>query len=157
MRVPTSLLLAAGSAALAALLAAPAAADLYKSVDANGRVVYSDQPPPGVKAERLNVTVPPADPKAVRDMANKDAEIKKRQQQRAEDEAKAGKAEADARKKLEQCTELRGRIKTLQGTTAVYRYNEKGEAVFMETSDRQKAIADSEKMLRDLNCPPPAG
>ena len=40
-------------AATALLLAAvPAAAALYKWIDANGRVIYSDQPPPAnVKAE----------------------------------------------------------------------------------------------------------
>ena len=43
---------AALALAIARGLAAPASAALYKWTDANGRVVYSDQPPPGnVKIE----------------------------------------------------------------------------------------------------------
>jgi hypothetical protein len=88
-------------------------------------------------------------------MAAKDAEIRKRQQQRADDEAKADKEQADAKKKLDMCAQARGRIRTLRDDVNVYRYNEKGEKIFFEPAERQKAIADNEKMLRDLNCPAP--
>ena len=72
----TALLLAAGVAADAAL---------YKWTDANGRVVYSDQPPTGnVKVETLSGPPPPANPNAVKEMVNKDAELKKLQLDRAE-------------------------------------------------------------------------
>jgi hypothetical protein len=47
----------------------------------------------------------------------------------------------------------RGRIRTLREEANVYRFNEKGEKVFFEPAERQKAIADNEKMMRDLNCP----
>jgi hypothetical protein len=36
---------------------------------------------------------------------------------------------------------------------AVYRYNEKGEKVFYEAADRERAVADNQKLMRDLNCP----
>jgi hypothetical protein len=137
------------------LAALNASAVLYKWTDENGRVVYGDQPPPSVKAERVNPAIAPADPSAVRNMAAKDAEIKKRQQQRADDEAKAEKEQADAKKKVDMCAQARGRIRTLREDANVYRYNEKGERVFYEPAERQKAIADNEKLMRDLNCPPP--
>src|SRR5260221_14731640 len=86
--------------------ALPAAAALYKWTDENGRVVYGDTPPAGVKAERVNSAAPPADPNAIRDMASKDAQINKRQQGRAEDEAKAEKAQADAKGKLQRCAQI---------------------------------------------------
>jgi hypothetical protein len=136
-----------------ALAALPAAAALYKWTDENGRIVYGDTPPAGVKAERVNAAVPPADPNAVREMAAKDAQINKRQQARAEDEAKAEKAQADAKAKLERCAQIRGNIQTLRSDANVFRYNEKGEKVYMEAPDRAKGVADSEKLLRDLNCP----
>ena len=66
-----------------AALALPAAAALYKWNDENGRVVYGDTPPPGVKAERVNPVVTPADPNALRDLAAKDAQMNKRQLERA--------------------------------------------------------------------------
>jgi len=141
-----------------AFAALPAAAALYKWNDENGRVVYGDTPPAGVKAERVNPSVAPADPNAVRDMAAKDAQINKRQQDRADEEIKAEKAQADARAKIDRCAQIRGRLQTLRADVAVYRFNEKGERVFMPAAERDKAVAESEKMLRDLNCPSvPAG
>jgi hypothetical protein len=136
----------------------PAAAALYKWNDENGRVVYGDTPPPGVKAERVNPSVAPADPNAVRDMAAKDAQINKRQQDRAEEETKAGKAQADARARLDRCAQIRGRLQALRADVAVYRFNDKGEKVYMPAAERDKAVVESEKMLRDLTCPAvPAG
>jgi uncharacterized protein DUF4124 len=135
------------------LAAASSQAILYKWTDENGRVVYGDQPPATAKAERVNPGVAPADPGAVRAMAAKDAEIKKRQQQRVDDEAKANKEQADVKKKADMCGQARGRIKALREEVNVYRFNEKGEKVFFEPAERVKAISDNEKLMRDLNCP----
>jgi hypothetical protein len=135
-----------------ALAAPPAIAALYKWSDENGRTVYGDTPPAGVKAEKVNAAAPPADPNAVRDMATKDAEIKARQKARAEQDTKAEKAQADAKAKLERCAQLKGNIQTMRSGAAVYKFNEKGEKVYFEAADREKSIADSEKQLRDLNC-----
>jgi len=147
--------------AICALAAAamPAAAALYKWNDENGRVVYGDTPPAGVKAERVNPAVAPADPNALRELAAKDAQMTKRQQERAAEDTKNEKAQADAKAKLDRCVQLRGNVQTLRATQAgVYRYNEKGEKVYLEAAQREKGIADAEKLLRDLNCPgAPAG
>jgi hypothetical protein len=153
MKLRTSLIFAAGFGAFVALATTASHAILYKWVDENGRVAYGDQPPPGAKPERLNPGIGPADPSALRDMASKDAEIKKRLQQRADEAAKTAKDESDGKKKLDQCVQARGRIKTLRNEVAVFRYNEKGEKVFYEASDRERAILDNQKLMRDLNCP----
>src|SRR5512139_1897178 len=80
-----ALALAVCAAAACLLSAAPALAAMYKWTDANGRVVYSDQPPPGnVKAEIITGAAPPANPNAVKDFAAKEAEIKKRQLERTD-------------------------------------------------------------------------
>jgi len=139
----------------------PAAAATYKWLDENGRVVYGDTPPPGVKAERINVALPPADPSAVRDMASKDAELKKREQQRAEAQAGAEKAVADNQAAVERCVQARGRMQALRSEGQLYRYNEKGDKVFLDQAARDKAIAETDRYMRDLNClpvaAPPAG
>ena len=135
-----------------ALVTAPAVAALYKWTDENGRTVYGDTPPAGVKAEKVNAVAPPANPNAVRDMAAKDAEFKARQKARAEADAKAEKTQADAKAKLERCAQLKGNIQTMRSDAAVYKFNDKGEKVYFEAADREKSIADSEKQLRDLNC-----
>jgi len=152
MKQRTSLVLALGVGALVAA-ASTAHAVLYKWTEDNGRVVYGDQPPPGAKPEKLNTGIGPADQNAVRDMANKDAEIKKRQQQRADEAIKTAKDDADSKKKFDQCVQARGRIKTLRNDLAVYKYNEKGEKIFYEAADRERAIADNQKLMRDLSCP----
>ncbi|WP_024303712.1 DUF4124 domain-containing protein [Pseudogulbenkiania sp. MAI-1] len=46
------------------LLSLPARAEVYTWKDATGRTVFSDQPPPGRKASRLDVKAPPAPPPA---------------------------------------------------------------------------------------------
>ena len=155
MNVRSMLRLAACALLFAAL---PASAAMYKWTDENGRVVYGDTPPPGVKAERISSTLPPADPNAVRDMAAKDAELKKRQQERQDQDAKAQKAEADAKAKAERCAQLEGRIKGLKSEGPLYHFNEKGERVYYEPVERDKEAADGEKQMRTLECPnAPAG
>ena len=153
MKLRTSLIFAAGFGAFVALATTASHAILYKWTDENGRVAYGDQPPPGAKPERLNPGIGPADPNALREMASKDAEIKKRQQLRADEAAKTAKDESDGKRKLDQCVQARGRIKTLRNEASVFRYNEKGEKVFYEASDRERAILDNQKIMRDLNCP----
>lgn len=153
MKLRSDLILAAGLGVFLALASTASHAILYKWIDENGRVSYGDQPPPGAKPEKLNASIGPADPNAVRDMAAKDAEIKKRQQQRADEAAKTAKDESDGKKKLDQCAQARGRIKTLRNDAAVFRYNEKGEKVLYDAADRERAIADNQKLMRDLNCP----
>lgn len=138
--------------------ALPAGAALYKWTDENGRIVYGDTPPAGVKAERITAAAPPADPNAVRDMAQKDAQTKKWLQQREDENAKAQKAEADAKAKLERCAQIEGRLKGLKGDAPIYHFDEKGERVYFEPAERAKEISDSEKQMRTLECPnSPAG
>jgi Skp family chaperone for outer membrane proteins len=136
------------------LLAAPANAALWKWIDANGRVVYSDIPPTGdIKAERINSASPPSNPNAVKEMVNQEADLKKRQTQRAEDAAKLEKAKADSTRRQEQCAQMRGQLKALQtDSLQIYRINERGERVLMDPATRQKERERLETSLRD-QCP----
>lgn len=139
----------------------PVAAVTYKWLDENGRVVYGDTPPPGVKAERINAALPPADPNAVRDMAAKDAEFRKNAQARADAEAKAEKDRADANLRRSQCQQALGQIKSLREDGNVYRFDEKGEKVLLDSAARESAIAQNQKIMREIGCTPainaPAG
>jgi hypothetical protein len=128
------------------LTAGPAGAVLYKWVDANGRVSYSDQPPPGnVKAEIVGAAAPvPATgtasaPDAVREMANQELELKKRQAQRTADQKKAEKARADAAQQQQACTQARAEIKIYEADELILsRINEKGEPVYLDEAMRIK-------------------
>ena len=132
------------------IVAVPAAGALYKWTDANGRVVYSDQPPPGdVKTEIVRPAPPPANPAAVKDNANRDAELKQRQAQRVEQEKKAEKTRADAAKKEEFCTEARGQLKALETDFPLYKFNEKGEPVYMDDAGRKKEREKLQSRVRE--------
>jgi erythromycin esterase-like protein len=141
--------------AICALLfaALPAGAALYKWTDEKGGTVYGDTPPPGVKAERISANVAPGDPNAVREMASKDAQIKKLQEDRAADQAKAEKAATDAKAKLDRCVQLRGRLQTLKSNAPVYKYDENGGKVYYDAAERDQAVADTLKTMNDQDCP----
>ena len=154
MKCRKSLLAAVIFGALAAAAGSVSMAAMYKWVDENGRVVYGDTPPAGVKAERMSTGTPAADPAAVRDLANKDTEIKKRMQQRVDDEAKVDKDRADQNLRRSQCQQAVGRVKSLREDVNVYRYNEKGEKVLLDAVARDSMIAQNQKIMRDLGCTP---
>ena len=76
----------------------PVAAVTYKVARRErARRLWRHAPPPGCQAERINAALPPADPNAAHGLASQDAAFKKRQQDRADEEAKAAeRIRADA-------------------------------------------------------------
>jgi hypothetical protein len=148
-------LLAAIAAGSLCLVALPAAAALYKWVDANGRVVYSDQPPPAsanVKTETLHAPPPPANPNATKDLAQKQLELNKRQTERNEAAAKAEKERTAKNKRGDECTQASASLQQLSwGQVVIYRANEKGEQVPMDEAARAKEKARIEAWMKD-NC-----
>ena len=144
-----------GIVIVASLLAAtPAMAALYKWTDANGRVIYSDQPPMGnVKVESIKAPPPPADPNAAKDLANKEVELLKRRQSRAEEETKSNKARVDANLTREQCDRARGQMIGLaqSGQVVLYTTNAQGERIAMDDGARARERQRLEAWVRD-NC-----
>jgi hypothetical protein len=148
-------LLAAAALALGcASLPELASAALYKWTDANGRIVYSDQPPIGnFKTEIIQGAAPPSNPNAVKEMAAKDVEFKKRQTDAAEKDKKTEAQRAEIAKQSEQCVRMQGQIKQLAAEQiALVRYNAKGEAVYVDDATRRKERADLEIWVKQ-NCP----
>lgn len=139
-----------------AMLAAPVGAALYKWTDANGRIVYSDQPPVGnVKVETIAGAPPPSNPNAVREMATKEAEFKKRQTDAVEKEKKTDALRVENAKRAEQCQRAQLQIKQLSAEqVALVRYNEKGEMVVVDDSMRQKERTEIQQWIQ-ANCGPP--
>jgi hypothetical protein len=140
---------------LAAMLmpAESAAAALYKWTDASGRIVYSDQPPPGnVKSEILKGPPPPANPNAMKEMATKELEYRQRQLDKAEAGAKAEKDRSMAKERADSCAQVKGQMQTLaEEGLALYRINEKGERVPMDDAARRAERERLGKWMRE-NC-----
>ena len=128
----------------------PALAAMYKWTDANGRVVYSDQPPPGnVKSEIITGAAPPANPNAVKDLAAKEAEMKKRELERSDAAQKSEQTRAETNRREADCVQARGRLRALNESQGnVYKLNEKGEPVYLDDAMRRSEIAEQERLLR---------
>ena len=141
-------------AALAAgvlVAAGPAGAVLYKWIDANGRVSYSDQPPPAnVKAEIVSGAPVASAPEAVREMANQQLDQKKREAQRVADQKTAQKARVDTAMREQECVELRGKLKIYQSRIPVIaRLNEQGEAVYLDETEQNNMRERIEAQIRE--------
>lgn len=122
-------------AVLAALLALaypacpPRADEVYKSIDAQGHVVYSDQPDPSAQKSEVRVDRP--DPKEVARIA-KDQEIQKaeeiqRNRQKSIDDAK--KAQADHSNQV-QCENARNHYYLLKDSRRIYQRDADGNRVY---------------------------
>ena len=137
-----------------AMLAAPSvAADLYKWIDADGKVHYSDQPPPPSARSQARVpdALPPSDPDAARHLAEKQAQMRKAAEAEAEQNRKSADEATAAKRKQSYCAEARGRLQALRDGMLISRYNERGEQVYLDDSARQQAQRDAEKAVAD-NC-----
>lgn len=136
------------------LLAAPllAHAELYKWVDSNGKVQYSDQPPAGTNAKTIGhgkgkaAEAPAAQNKATpKSLADKELEFNKRRQEAKESAAKKEKEAAAAQEKQENCTRARAALTSLQEGGRVSSTNEKGERVILDDNARQRETARAQK------------
>jgi len=142
----------AGIATMLVVLSQPAAAQwMWK--DEGGHVIASDQPPPPGTPQshiikqprpRPSSAVPaPADPgkaDAPKSLADRDLESK--QQAKADaDAAKKAEDEANRAKAMQaNCAAVRSNLAALQAGGRAARYNDKGEKVYIDDSQRQDEI-----------------
>jgi hypothetical protein len=137
------------------MLALPAVAgNVYKWVDANGRVVYSDQPPPGdVKTEVVRPPPPPANPQAATELQDRQIADKQREKKRADEARAAEQARELSERRREACVTALGQMRALQQRNEVlYRINEQGERVLITDDARREAIERQQRIVRE-NCP----
>jgi hypothetical protein len=110
-----------------------AAAQVYKWVDASGKVQYGDRPPADRNgSERLSVK-PPTETQAVSsaDWEQKDREFRKRRiEKQMQDEKEQSSVSSQ-----QLCLNARYKLQMLDGKV-VYRVNDKGERVYMEDAER---------------------
>ena len=141
------------SAALIAVLACgPAtAAKLYKWVDADGNVTYSQQKPPDVQAESMEVKVGgPSDSEAQEQLESltdkADAALKDRQFAAT---ASAEQAERDERIK-KNCETARENKRILESAPRVQDTAADGTPYFVDDSTRAARLATAEDQIRQF-------
>lgn len=159
------LLMALGALMLTAL---PVHAEIYKWVDKDGSVKYTDTPPPNgaktlstIKKKAANpATVPVATPSGALtnsaqtqakggDDAASEQELakKKREIEEVEKKNKAEK-EAQAKQKQLNCTAAKSNYQSYSQGGRIYKMNEKGERVYLG----DKELADgAAKAMREIN------
>ncbi|MBZ0094797.1 MAG: DUF4124 domain-containing protein [Sulfuricella sp.] len=137
-------------------LATIAQAGVTRWVDAEGKVHYSDQPPPPTaKSQKtLDLKASPALPIAAPDskggeksLAEKDLESRKRRVQAEETAAKQARDQEEAKSRKANCEQARNQLQALQEGQRIAKFDEKGERVFLEDSDRAQAIEAAKKTV----------
>lgn len=154
MRVRAASLLLSASALL---LAGQAVAGeyIYQWKDKSGQYVYSDNPPPGnIPSRRLRrdavgeVTVQESAP-AVKTTADQELELKKRQQEQAEKQAKADKESADAKTRSQNCEMAKNQLNALESGQRIARFNAQGEREFLDDAQRAAEVDRTRKIIAD--------
>lgn len=138
-------ILSAACGALLAVTCLAASADqMYKWVDKDGHVHYSQTPPPttGVQAQSVNIGAPPPDPVTLQNEQNlaKQLSDKDKQQQDA-----AQKQQQDAQKQAQQkknCDALRERLVVLTQSRRPATVDAQGNINYLSDDDIQKQEKD---------------
>ena len=149
MRLAVVLLLALGAASAAA-------GEIYTWKDSEGRVNYSDTPPPGNTPARTlsgRITETPPAPladkaqteKRTPTAAEQELDFRKRRAEASEHQAKAEKAAAEADERRKNCEQARNQVAALESGQRVARYNEKGEREFLDDAQRAEEIDRARK------------
>jgi hypothetical protein len=135
---------------LAMTAATAAHAQLYKWVDKDGKVTYSDQPPPDAKASRVNPPPPVAAPAAPRTAIEKDKELEKGRTQ-AREKAKADEEAAKRTKAVEEnCARARANLRTVTEGGRIAKTDEKGERVILDDEQIAAERVRAEKSVAEL-------
>lgn len=139
------------------LAAAPAAAETYKWKDADGKVHYSDHPPPpNAKDESIikprKQSTPAATDKGApaakaKTYTEQEADFKKRQVEAAEREAEEKKKADEAAQKQKNCEQARAELRTLQAGGRVTQTNAQGEREYLNDAQIAQEIERSKKVV----------
>lgn len=136
-------------AVLALAFAAPAAAQLYKWVDKDGKTYYSDTPPTNVDSKQLNVqsgaAAPSAPPKSA---LARDKDLEKGREESREQGKKAEVAAKDAANKQEACSQARAAVALYSDGGRITKYNDKGERIYMGDDEIAAAL---QRARRDVD------
>ena len=118
---------------LACALAASTAAfgQLYKWVDKDGKVTYSDQPPPAQQSKQLNLNTGVASP-PTRSAIERDKEIEKGRVESREKAKVASEKERKSEIDQQNCRAARAYLKTVESGVRVSTMDDKGEQVILD-------------------------
>lgn len=144
----------------ALLLATPAtwaAGEMYRWVDADGQVHYSDQPPPAgakdIKAIRSTGVDPlqssDSDESAEPSYVEQNAAFEERQAKKAEERAEAEKEKQAEAERKKNCELAKGNYNTVTTGGRVMRVNAQGEREYLTDEEIQKETIEARKTMEE--------
>ena len=139
--------------AVAAAVALPAGAQLYKYVDKNGKTIYTDQPPPDAddpKAMRIPSSATGAAPPPAKSAVAQDKELQKGRDKAKENEKKAEDTAARARQQEELCASATMAYQQYSQGGRMTKLDEKGEKVFLGDAEIDAARESSKRKMDEV-------
>lgn len=142
---------------VAALVAAPASAQVYKCVDASGKTVYSQQPCPAGESSKVIRRAPPPEAEAPaakpggKPPASPEQDYRKRQAERAEADKKSAEEEAKAKQRQEACNRAREAMAQFDMGGRFAGVDAKGERYFYDDNRIAQERARAQQMVSE-NC-----
>jgi hypothetical protein len=115
---------------------------VYRWVDPQGNVHFSQTPPPGTKvqAQPMTVYVPPPDPQSLQNTQQTEQAQADKDKAAADAASKKPDPAAEAQKKAH-CDDLRGRMQVLQQSGRTATTDAQGNLTFLDDDARAKQIA----------------
>ena len=145
--VPSSI----GMLCISILLAGNAHAAIYKWVDENGNVQYTETPPPAdVKAETIQPPPQTVDTEtATKQLSEEERQFEELRKQRLEQEEEGDKAAADLALQEKNCQMARERLASYTRPRVRF-VQEDGTRVTATEEERQEQIKKSEDMIKEF-------
>lgn len=138
-----------------AFLAAPAQAQLYKWVDANGRVQYSDRKPTDARQQpqevRNTVSSIGSQPSVAggKTAAELDKDFQKRRQDQTDAQQKQQQAAAEQKQNSEACDAARRNLAALNSGQRIARFNQQGEKSYLDDADRVRETERAQQQVQN--------
>jgi Domain of unknown function (DUF4124) len=116
------------------LLVPPSFAEVYRWVDSNGRVQYSDHAPPDIDAKTVGAKPATGSDSgaAAKSYVDKEQDFRKRQVENAEKAKKQAALDDESKAKQQNCTQARTQLATAQAGGRIARLNEKGQREYLD-------------------------
>lgn len=137
---------------LSLAFALPASAQIYEWHDADGKVNYSDRPPPGVNSRLIRrgaFPVPPTSQKSPKSLAEKEVEFRERRAKAAETKEKKAEEKQEAAQRAERCDQARKHLQILKSADRILMKAEGGPTKRLRPSERKAETEKAQKIIAE--------
>jgi hypothetical protein len=131
-------------------VAMPLDAQVYRWVDAEGNVHYTDRPPPEVDAERMSIEVQPTDLETtIEAQRDREENLSLRDQDREDDEHDAEAERRDRENLARSCQQARERVARIESARRLSRVDADGNRHTYDEAERAAALAEARAQVAE--------